>query len=49
MGNAAGKYTLKDEWREIDLYFLHWTKQDQVKAVTNYNSFMSIVKQDTTF
>ena len=51
VGNAAGKYTLKDEcWREIDLYFLHWTKQDQVKAVTNYNSFYEYkVKQDTTF
>ena len=27
VGNNVGKYTLKDEcWREIDIYFLHWTK-----------------------
>jgi hypothetical protein len=51
VGIAAGKYTLKDEcWREIDLYFLHWTKQDQVKAVTNYNSFYEYkIKEDQNF
>ena len=51
MGNNVGKYTLKDEcWREIDIYFLHWTKMDQVKAVTNYSSFYDYkIKQDPGF
>ena len=51
VGNNVGKYTLKDEcWREIDIYFLHWTKMDQVKAVTNYSSFYDYkIKQDPGF
>ena len=51
VGNNVGKYTLKDEcWREIDIYFLHWTKMDQVKAVTNYSSFYDYkIKQDPIF
>ena len=51
VGNNVGKYTLKDEcWREIDIYFLHWTKMDQVKAVTNYSSFYDYkIKQDPEF
>ena len=50
-GSSLGRYTLKDEcWHEIDLLFLHWSRQERQKVLANYSSFYEFkVKQDPDF